>query len=95
MSNVGWEACIYMVMFGLPIVMVILLIAIVIIDIKRGIESKKQQERFAKLYKMCIEKHGLAFAKMVYEGCTKPLWIGMDNIISVFEHHCGIQNKLS
>ena len=34
-----------------------------------------------------IEKHGLAFAQKVYDGCRNT-WIGMDNLIAVFEHHC-------
>ena len=73
----------------------ILLISFVVTEIKHRRKSKEQMRYFEELYRKCIDIHGLAFAQKIYNGCRNPLWIGMDNVIAVFEHHCGIENELS
>lgn len=82
------EAVIFGMMFALPIAVAILLISIIVIEVKDRKKSKAQMRRFEELYRKCIEMHGLAFAQKLYDGCRNPLWIGMDNVIKVFEHHC-------
>ena len=89
------KASVYIAMLGPVIVIGAFVVYLVVADIVHSIKLKEQQKRFAEVYQMCIDKHGLEFAKKVYDGCTKPLWIGMDKMIAVFEHHCGIKNELS
>ena len=78
-------------MFALPVGVGILLIAIIVIDIVEGRKTKKQMARFKELYSMCIEKHGLDFAQKLYNACREP-WIGIENVLKVFEHHCYIKS---
>lgn len=88
------EILVCLSMFALPVGVALLLAIIIAMDVVDGIKFRKQKQRFFELYGMCIEKHGLSFAQKVYEGCRNP-WIGMDKMIAVFEHHCGIKNELS
>lgn len=90
MANTSLSTLVVLSMFALPVGVGILLILLIIIDIVEGRKSKKQIKYFEELYKKCIEMHGLAFAQKLYDGCRRPLWIGMDNVIKVFEHHCEI-----
>ena len=80
-----WTA---LAMFALPVGVCILLISIIAIDVIEGKNSKTQMKRFEKLYKKCVEIHGLVFAQKLYDMCRDP-WIGINNVIAVFEHHCG------
>lgn len=92
-TELALKVSVYIAMVGPVIAIGLFLAIIVVIDIVDNVKFKKQSKRFGELYQMCIQKHGLAFAQKVYSGCTRPVWIGMDKMISVFEHHCGVKNE--
>ena len=91
MMNFNMELYVTLAMWALPVGISILLAILVITDIVEGRKSKKQMVRFKELYQACINKHGIEFAKKLYDACLEP-WIGMDNVIKVFEHHCNANN---
>lgn len=82
-------------MLALPVGVGALLICFIAMDIADLRKTKEQIEYLKELYKKCIEMHGLKFAQKLYDGCREPLWIGLENTIMVFEHHCGINSNKS
>ena len=95
MINIWFKISVLLALLGPIVAFGGLATYLIVSDIVSRKKRKEQQERFAEVYKMCVDKHGLEFARKVYDSCTKPLWIGMDKMIVVFEHHCGIENELS
>ena len=87
-NMLGWNIFFAMYAIGLPLVVVV----IAEIMIHDEVKTRKQLKYFGELYGKCIQIHGLEFSQRLYDGCRYP-WIGMEKMIAVFEHHCGLEGK--
>ena len=77
-------------MIAIPISLSILIVFFIVSDIK----SARRMRHFRNLIDTCQDMHGIAFTQRLLKTFAEG-WMGLENMISVLEHHCCHPNDKS